>query len=121
MTHGGMSTGYWGVAPLDFPVEPPVFEPPPAIKAMMEGRGTGVYGGLGGPPYNYGWPKWGPVSSNNISKWQLTASDAAQARTRWLRREAQPLRPLFPARLLQDSSVGLYATLPVIVSFICDD
>ena len=62
MTHGGMSTGYWGVAPLDFPVEPPVFEPPPAIKAMMEGRGTGVYGGLGGPPYNYGWPKWGPVS-----------------------------------------------------------
>jgi hypothetical protein len=79
LTHGGMSHGYWGAAPLDFPTEPPVFEPPPAVQAMLEGRGTGLYGGVGGPPYNYGWPKWGPVRAVVIvAFWSDSAVDAPQ-------------------------------------------
>lgn len=42
---------------------------PPAVMAQMEGRGTGVYGHLvsgQGQPFNYGWPKYGPVSLDLI-------------------------------------------------------
>jgi hypothetical protein len=59
---GGNSMGYWGHVPWEVP-SPPEWGLPPAVVAAMEGRGTGVYGvtGSGGAPYNYGWPKYGPV------------------------------------------------------------
>ncbi|WVF68759.1 hypothetical protein IAT40_003531 [Kwoniella sp. CBS 6097] len=40
---GGPSVGYWGYVPWETP-EMPQWDLPPAIKAAMEGRGTGVYG-----------------------------------------------------------------------------
>ena len=64
MRSGGDALGYWAHVPWEIP-EPPVWDLPPAIKAAIEGRGTGVYGlPLQGPgmPFNYGWPKYGPVS-----------------------------------------------------------
>ena len=64
--------GYWGHIPLD-PPEPPVWGLPAAVVAQMEGRGTGVYGAtIQGPgmPFNYGWPKYGPVSSELLSESQ---------------------------------------------------
>ncbi|KAK1925625.1 hypothetical protein DB88DRAFT_484537 [Papiliotrema laurentii] len=61
---GGNNPGYWGYIPWETP-QPPQWGPPPAVQAMMEGRGTGVYGltmqGPGGAPFNYGWPKYGPM------------------------------------------------------------
>ncbi|KAK4683473.1 hypothetical protein P7C73_g6785, partial [Tremellales sp. Uapishka_1] len=57
---GGPSAGYWGHVPWEVP-EPPTWDLPPAIIAAMEGRGTGFYGGQGGPAFNYGWPKYGPM------------------------------------------------------------
>lgn len=64
---GGNSFGYWAQVPPDYPSEPPTqWTLPPAIQAAIEGRGTGVYGlpvGGQGSPFNYGWPKYGPVSS----------------------------------------------------------
>ena len=52
------------------PPEPPEWGLPAAVIAQMEGRGTGVYGlttqGMGGRPFNYGWPKYGPVSSDTV-------------------------------------------------------
>ena len=62
---GGNAAGYWGHVPWEVP-EPPEWGLPPAIIAAMEGRGTGVYGlrpeGPRGARFNYGWPKYGPVS-----------------------------------------------------------
>lgn len=61
---GGDSFGYWGQVPWEAPA-PPQWDLPPAVLAMMEGRGTGMYGvppGGNGAPFNYGWPKYGPVS-----------------------------------------------------------
>lgn len=43
---------------------------PPAIEAAREGRGTGVWGmpvGGRGMRFNYGWPKYGPVSHDSSS------------------------------------------------------
>ncbi|OCF35033.1 hypothetical protein I316_03073 [Kwoniella heveanensis BCC8398] len=40
---GGPSVGYWGYVPWETP-EMPQWDLPPAIKAAIEGRGTGVYG-----------------------------------------------------------------------------
>jgi hypothetical protein len=64
MGSGGNNPGYWGHVPWETP-EPPQWGPAPAMLAMMEGRGTAVYGqtmqGPGGMPFNYGWPKYGPV------------------------------------------------------------
>jgi hypothetical protein len=66
---GGDNGGYWAHVPVEVP-DGPAFGPgawnlPPAVLAMMEGRGTGVYGVTmtGGTPFNYGWPKYGPVSA----------------------------------------------------------
>lgn len=68
---GGNSLGYWGhIPPEPSPLmrgELPQLGLPPAITAMMEGRGTGMYGVSvegRGLPFNYGWPKYGPVSSD---------------------------------------------------------
>lgn len=64
MASGGDSMGYWAHVPVEVPEGPPVWKLPPAIIAAMEGRGTGQYGitMTGGEPFNYGWPKYGPVS-----------------------------------------------------------
>ena len=84
MRSGGDSTGYWGHVPWEIP-QPGEWSLPPAVVAMMEGRGTGMYGVNmeGGMRYNYGWPKYGPVSHpqffGRVSKLTETA-DAAQAR-----------------------------------------
>lgn len=72
---GGDSFGYWGKAPWE-PPAPPQWDLPPAVVAMMEGRGTGIYGmppeGRGAP-FNYGWPKYGPVSRfNHVREASLT-------------------------------------------------
>jgi hypothetical protein len=70
MASGGDNGGYWSHVPLGFP-EPPQWGLPPAIIAAMEGRGSGIYGvPVGGPsgmPFNYGWPKYGPVSKSVYS------------------------------------------------------
>jgi len=62
---GGDTGGYWANVPWEIP-QPPEWGLPPAIVAAMEGRGSGVYGvplgGGGGMMFNYGWPKYGPVS-----------------------------------------------------------
>jgi len=61
---GGHSQGYWAHVPWEVP-EPTPWGLPPAVTAAMEGRGTGVWGMTmqgGGQPFNYGWPKYGPVS-----------------------------------------------------------
>ncbi|ORY31865.1 hypothetical protein BCR39DRAFT_465358 [Naematelia encephala] len=65
---GGDSGGYWAYVPWDIPSIPPHHQwgLPPALIALREGRGTGVYGrqgpGLGrGVPINYGWPRYGPM------------------------------------------------------------
>ena len=62
---GGDSTGYWGYVPWEVP-SMPEWGLPPAIVAAQEGRGTGIWGmtldGPGGQMFNYGWPKYGPVS-----------------------------------------------------------
>lgn len=61
---GGDSMGYWGHVPWEMP-QMPEWGLPPAILAMQEGRGTGMYGTTPqgqGMPFNYGWPKYGPVS-----------------------------------------------------------
>jgi len=67
---GGNAIGYWGHVPWEVP-EPPEWGLPPAIIAAMEGRGTGIYGltpqGPGGARFNYGWPKYGPVSRRSRS------------------------------------------------------
>ncbi|GFZ50583.1 hypothetical protein JCM24511_08340 [Saitozyma sp. JCM 24511] len=62
LASGGNSLGYWAHVPWEVP-EPPQWGLPPAVVAAMEGRGTGVYGvtGNGGMPFNYGWPKYGPM------------------------------------------------------------
>ena len=62
------SAGYWGQVPWEIP-EPFQWGLPPAIVAAMEGRGTGVYGltKSGGGMFNYGWPKYGPVSPSSYS------------------------------------------------------
>ena len=60
---GGHSQGYWAHVPWEVP-EPTPWGLPPAVTAAMEGRGTGVWGMTmqgGGQPFNYGWPKYGPV------------------------------------------------------------
>jgi hypothetical protein len=60
---GGNSQGYWAHVPWEVP-EPTPWGLPPAVTAAMEGRGTGVWGMTmqgGGQPFNYGWPKYGPV------------------------------------------------------------
>lgn len=67
MASGGDSMGYWQHIPIELPDGPPPQEQwklPIAVIAAMEGRGTGQYGVTlsGGMPYNYGWPKYGPVS-----------------------------------------------------------
>lgn len=63
MASGGDSMGYWAHIPIELP-EPPNWKLPPAVIAAMEGRGSGMYGitMTGGMPFNYGWPKYGPVS-----------------------------------------------------------
>ena len=70
LSSGGHSLGYWGHVPMEFPSGYP-FAPPgapgawgevPAMVAMREGRGNGYFGGVGGERFNYGWPKYGPVS-----------------------------------------------------------
>lgn len=81
---GGDSFGYWSHVPMELP-GPIQWGLPPAMMAQMEGRGTGVYGQLvsgQGQPFNYGWPKYGPVglsllilAQGNI---QLIYIDAAQ-------------------------------------------
>ncbi|WWC71050.1 uncharacterized protein I206_105003 [Kwoniella pini CBS 10737] len=69
---GGNSLGYWGNVPLNLPEFPlPEWNLPPALIALNEGRGTGIYGlplqpdgGIGGnqqQKFNYGWPKYGPM------------------------------------------------------------
>jgi len=60
---GGDAQGYWAHVPWEVP-EPTPWGLPPAVTAAMEGRGTGVWGMTmqgGGQPFNYGWPKYGPV------------------------------------------------------------
>lgn len=62
---GGDSMGYWAHVPWEIPEMTP-WGLPPAVEAQMEGRGTGVWGMTmqgGRMPFNYGWPKYGPVSS----------------------------------------------------------
>ena len=67
MASGGDSMGYWQHVPVEVPdgASPPheQWKLPIAVIAAMEGRGTGVYGVTlsGGMPFNYGWPKYGPV------------------------------------------------------------
>ena len=63
LASGGDSAGYWAQIPWEVP-QPAPWELPPAIIAAREGRGTGFYGMTekGGPPFNYGYPKYGPVS-----------------------------------------------------------
>lgn len=64
MASGGNSGGYWSAVPWDLP-PPPEWSLSPAVIAQLEGRGTGMYGVLlegRGQPFNYGWPKYGPVS-----------------------------------------------------------
>lgn len=44
----------------------PEWDVPPAVKAVQEGRGTGVYGvtlegGGQGKMFPYGWPRYGPM------------------------------------------------------------
>ncbi len=65
---GGNSAGYWAEIPWEVS-EPFQWSLPPAIVAAQEGRGTGIYGitGKGGAPFNYGWPKYGPVSLPQLS------------------------------------------------------
>jgi len=81
---GGNSQGYWAHVPWEVP-EPTPWGLPPAIEAAMEGRGTGVWGMTmqgGGQPFNYGWPKYGPVS-HVISYWRGSADvmiDAIETR-----------------------------------------
>lgn len=65
----GNSGGYWPHVPLEAP-PPPQWSLPPAVIAAQEGRGTGVYGALPegrGAPYNYGYPKYGPVRGPVVS------------------------------------------------------
>lgn len=70
MQSGGNNPGYWGHVPWETPGSPE-WGPSPAMIAKMEGRGTGIYGltmqGPGGMPFNYGWPKYGPVRRNESS------------------------------------------------------
>ena len=47
---------------MEMPPPPGEWGLPPAIVALQEGRGTGWYGGQGGMRFEYGWPKYGPVS-----------------------------------------------------------
>lgn len=70
MRSGGDSMGYWGHVPWEVP-DPAGMKwgLPPAVEAQMEGRGTGVWGMTmqgGGMPFNYGWPKYGPVSQREM-------------------------------------------------------
>ena len=61
--------GYWAHVPWEVPEMTP-WGLPPAVEAQMEGRGTGVWGMTmqgGRMPFNYGWPKYGPVSSPPLS------------------------------------------------------
>lgn len=62
---GGPSVGYWGHVPWETP-QMPEWDLPPAVKAVQEGRGTGVYGvtlegGGQGKMFPYGWPRYGPM------------------------------------------------------------
>lgn len=78
LASGGNSLGYWAHVPWEVP-EPPQWGLPPAVVAAMEGRGTGVYGvtGNGGMPFNYGWPKYGPVSDLGLDRYCIATAIAS--------------------------------------------